>query len=274
LAVYGIVDANNAGWESTQTVATLAGALALLGAFVASQTRVERPLVPLGVFRARNLSVASVVLLLLGAAWIPMWFMLNLYLQQVLGYGAFKAGSALLPMTVLIMVLMVGATARIIGRFGLKRPLVAGLGVLSGGIGLFGFVTADGALVPDVLWASLVAAGGMSLAYVPALNAGLSAVTPEQSGLASGLLGTSYQVGSALGLAVMTSIASSYGADKVGNASSLTNGYQAAFIAAAAVAVVGALVALAFIRRDAAEEPTPDHELDAEATPEREPVAA
>jgi MFS family permease len=174
--------------------------------------------------------------------------MLNLYVQQVLGYGPFEAGAALLPMTALIMVLMVGATARVIGRFGLKAPLVAGLALLAAGIGLFGLVSSEGSFVPDVLWASLVAAAGMSLAYVPALNAGLSAVGPEQSGLASGLLGTSYQVGSALGLAVMMSIATSYGADQIGNVAELTNGYQAAFIGAAGVAVAAALAALTLLR--------------------------
>src|ERR687893_465723 len=99
LAVFGIVDANNAGWGSTQTVLVLAGAVALLAAFVASQRLVRAPLVPLTVFRARNLTGANVTLLLLGAAWIPMWFMLNLYVQQVLGYGPFEAGAAPLPMT-------------------------------------------------------------------------------------------------------------------------------------------------------------------------------
>ena len=248
LAVFGIVEADNAGWGSTQTLVVLAGALALLTAFAVSQVVVRQPLVPLSILRVRNLAGANVTLLLLGAAWIPMWFMLNLYLQQVLGYGPFEAGSALLPMTALIMLLMVGATARVITRFGLKAPLVAGLGVLAVGIGLFGLITSDGGFVPDVLWASLVAAAGMSLAYVPALNAGLSAVGPEQSGLASGLLGTSYQVGSALGLAVMTSIATSHGADQLGNLPELTNGYQAAFIGAAGVAVVAALAALALLR--------------------------
>jgi MFS family permease len=207
LAVFGIVDANNAGWGSTQTVAVLGGAAALLGAFVASQALVREPLVPLGIFRVRNLTGANVTLLL-----------------------------------------MVGATARIIGRLGLKAPLIAGLGVLAAGIGLFGLISSDGGFVSDVLWASLVAAAGMSLAYVPALNAGLSAVSPEQSGLASGLLGTSYQVGSALGLAVMTSIATSYGADQLGNVAELTNGYQAAFIGAAGVAVAAALAALTLLR--------------------------
>jgi EmrB/QacA subfamily drug resistance transporter len=271
LAVFGIVDANNAGWDSTQTVLVLAGAVVVLGAFIASQALLRQPLVPLAVFRARNLSAANLTLVLLGGAWIPMWFMLNLYLQQVLGYGAFEAGAALLPMTALIMVLMVGVTARVIGRFGLKAPLVAGLVVLAAGIGLFGLVSSDGGFLPDVLWASLVAAAGMSLAYIPALNAGLSAVAPEQSGLASGLLGTSYQVGSALGLAVITSIATTYGADQLGNAAELTNGYQAAFIAAAAVAAAAALLALVFVgsqRQSAAEQrQAADGDQEAESTP-------
>jgi EmrB/QacA subfamily drug resistance transporter len=248
LAVFGIVDANNAGWGSTQTVLALGGAVLMTGAFLASQEVVRQPLVPLGIFRIRNLTAANVTLLLLGAAWIPMWFVLNLYLQQVLGYGAFEAGAALLPMTALILVVMVGATARIIGRYGLKAPLVAGLALLAVGIGLFALITSNGSFVPDVLWASLVAAAGMSLAYAPALNAGLSAVGPEQSGLASGLLGTSYQIGSALGLAVITSIATGYGADQLGNAAELTNGYQAAFIAAAAVAVAAAVAAATLLR--------------------------
>jgi hypothetical protein len=255
--VFGIVDANDAGWGSTQTVLVLVGAVVVTAAFVASQAVVRQPLVPLAVFRTRNLAAANVTLLLLGAAWIPMWFVLNLYLQQVLGYGPFEAGSALLPMTALILVLMVGATARVIGRFGLKVPLVAGLAILAAGIGLLGLISSDGAFVPDVLWASLVAAAGMSLAYVPALNAGLSAVAPAQAGLASGLLGTSYQVGSALGLAVITSIATSYGADELGNAAELTDGYQAAFIGAAGVAVAAALAALTLLgnRSSAAAEP-------------------
>jgi EmrB/QacA subfamily drug resistance transporter len=277
LAVFGIVDANNAGWGSTQTVLALVGAVALIAAFVASQAVVRQPLVPLAVFRIRNLAAANVALLLLGAAWIPMWFVLNLYLQQVLAYGPFEAGSALLPMTALILVLMVGATARIIGRFGLKAPLVAGLAILAAGIGLFGLISSDGGFVPDVLWASLVAAAGMSLAYVPALNAGLSAVAPEQAGLASGLLGTSYQVGSALGLAVITSIATGYGADELGNAAELTNGYQAAFIGAAGVAAAAALAALALLRNQSgAADASQDKVAEAEspAGAEREVVAA
>ena len=248
LLVYGIVEATNVGWGSTQTVAVLAGAVALLAAFIAHQATSRSPLMPLRTFRSGNLSAASVSLLLLGAAWVPMWFVGNLYLRQVLDMSAFEAGAALLPMTVLIMVLMVGATGRILGRFGMKTPLVAGLALLAVGLGLFGFVSSDGRYAVDFLGASLVAAAGMSLAYIPALQTGLSSVKPEDSGLASGILGTSYQVGAALGLAVLTAIGTGHGADELGNVARLTNGFQAEFIGAAGIAIAGALAALAFVR--------------------------
>ena len=255
LAVFGIVRAHEVGWSSAETVGVLAGAIALAVAFLAYERRAVNPLVPLRVLRIRNLNAANVSMLLLGAAWIPLWFFLNLYLQQVLGYGAFAAGAALLPMTGLILVLMVGATARVIGRYGLKAPLVTGLLVLAAGIALFGLIRSDGGFVPDVLFASLIAAAGMSLAYIPALNIGLSAVEPQESGLASGLIGTSYQVGSALGLAVMTAIATSQGTE--------LDGYSSAFIGAAGVAVVGALLSAMLLRfpketaRSAGEAPEP-----------------
>ena len=268
LAVFGIVRANQVGWGSLETVAVLGGAVVLAVAFLGYQAMARQPLVPLRILRVRNLSAANATMLLLGGAWIPLWFFLNLYLQQVLGYGAFAAGAALLPMTGLILVLMVGVTARVIGRYGLKAPLVAGLLVLAAGTALFGLVRSDGGFVPDVLFASLIAAAGMSLAYIPALNAGLSAVRPEESGLASGLIGTSYQVGSALGLAVITSIAAGYGADQLGNASQLTNGFQAAFLVAAGVAAVGALVAAVVLRTPEAEQGEAAAKADAEAAGE------
>ena len=274
LLVYGIVEAPNVGWGDTQTIAVLGGAIALLGAFIAHQARSKSPLMPLRIFRSGNLSAASVSLLLLGAAWVPMWFVGNLYLRQVLDMSAFEAGAALLPMTVLIMVLMVGATGRIIGRFGMKAPLVVGLGLLAVGLGLFGFVSSNGSYAVDFLGASFVAAAGMSLAYIPALQTGLSSVRPEESGLASGILGTSYQVGAALGLAVLTAIGTGYGADELGDVARITNGFQAEFIGAAAIAAFGALAALVFVRLHSA---APGEAVPAEpddSVEERELVAA
>jgi EmrB/QacA subfamily drug resistance transporter len=268
LAVFGIVRAHEVGWASAETLLVLAGSAALAAAFLAYQRVARNPLVPLRVLRVRNLNAANASMLLMGAAWIPLWFFLNLYLQQVLGYGSFAAGAALLPMTGLILVLMVGVTGRVIGRYGLKAPLVAGMLLLAAGTAAFGLIRSDGGFVPDVLFASLIAAAGMSLAYIPALNIGLSAVEPQESGLASGLIGTSYQVGSALGLAVITSIAAGYGADELGDVASLTNGFQAAFVIAAGVAAVGAIAAALLVRTERgqaelepADEPVelPDH---------------
>jgi hypothetical protein len=172
------------------------------------------------------------------------------------------------------MLLMVGAAAHVIGRFWFKAPIVAGMLVLVSAMGLFGLVSSEGSYVSDVLWASLIAAAGMSLAYIPALNTGLAALPPEQGGLASGVLGVSYQVGSAVGLAVITSIATSYGANELGNVARLTDGFQAAFIATAGVALAGALVALAFVRGGRPSPEQPQEQAQDERDEERELVAA
>jgi EmrB/QacA subfamily drug resistance transporter len=248
LTVFGIVRGNEVGWSSLETTATLAAATILLVAFLAIQARRRAPLMRLGVFRTPNLPAANLTIALLGAAWIPLWFFLNLYLQQVLGYGAFEGGSALLPMTVLIMLVMVGVTGAVISRFGFRPPAVAGLVLLAAGTAWLAFVPADGSFVVNVLPASLVAALGMALAYIPALNAALSGVAPHEGGLAAGIVNTSYQVGSALGLAAMTAVATAYGADRLGDPVALTEGFSAAFVGAAVIAAAGALAAAAWLR--------------------------
>jgi MFS family permease len=186
---------------------------------------------------------------LLGAAWIPTWFFLNLYLQQVLGLGAFDGGLALVPMTLAIMVLMVGVTGRVVARFGFKRPLVAGIGMLALGIGWLSIAPADGSFVSTILPATLVAATGMSLAYIPAMLAALAGARPEESGLAAGIVNTTYQVGSALGLAIVTAVATASGF----GSGSASNGFGTAFLAAAAIALVGAAVAAIALRGPARE---------------------
>ena len=138
LTVYTIVTANDAGWGSARTLLLFAASAALLAAFVVIERVRREPLVRLGIFRTPNLAVANTTMALLGAAWIPMWFFLNLYLQRVLGYDAFESGAALLPMTALIMILMVGATGRVIASYGVKVPMVAGLVLLAAGIALLG----------------------------------------------------------------------------------------------------------------------------------------
>ncbi|MFI0367532.1 MFS transporter [Actinomadura sp. 1N219] len=248
LAVYAIVQAPGRGWADPATVLQLGGAVLLLAAFVGVQRIARGPLMPLSVWRTPNLAGANVAMALLGAAWIPMWYFLNLYLQQVLGYGAFPSGAALLPMTALMMVLMVGVTGRLIGRFGTKPLIVTGLVVLAAGLAVLSTIDAGGSFAADVLPGSLISAVGMSLVFIPATMAALGGVAPEQGGLASGIVNTTYQVGSAIGLAAMTAIATSHGADELGDLPRLTDGFQAAFIGAAVVALAGAGLALVTLR--------------------------
>ncbi|MGW4293203.1 MFS transporter [Micromonospora chersina] len=242
-AVYGVVRAPEVGWASGQTWLVLAGAVVALAAFVAIQASRREPLMRLSIFRAPNLAAANIAQLLLGAAWIPMWFFLNLYLQQVLGYRAFPSGAALLPMTILIMIGMIALAPRAIARFGPKPMVVAGLAILAVGLGWLALVRPDGTFIVDVLPASLVAALGMSLAFIPSLGTAISSARPEEGGLASGIVNTSYQVGSALGLAAMTAVASSAGADQLGDLPALTDGYSAAFVGAGIIAAAGAVIA-------------------------------
>lgn len=247
-AVYGIVRAPEAGWGSAETWLALGIAAVLLATFVISQAVSRSPLMRLSIFRTPSLGAANVAQVLLGGAWIPMWFFLNLYLQQVLGYSAFPSGAALLPMTVLIMIGMIVLAPRAMGRFGPKTPIVVGLFILALGMGWLSFVRPDGNFWADVLPASLVAALGMSLAFIPSLGTAISSARPEEGGLASGIVNTSYQVGSALGLAAMTAVAASYGADQLGDAPALTNGFSAAFLGAGGIAVAGAILALITLR--------------------------
>jgi EmrB/QacA subfamily drug resistance transporter len=249
LAVYGIVRAPEVGWLAAETLLTVGAAIVLLAAFVAIQARRRDPLMRLGVFRAPNLAAANVAQLLLGAAWIPMWFFLNLYLQQVLGYTAFPSGAALLPMTIVIMIGMIALAPRLISRFGPKAMTVTGLAVLAAGMAWLALIRADGTFWVDVLPASIVAALGMSMAFIPSLGTALSAARPEEGGLASGIVNTSYQVGSALGLAAITALASIQGAGALGDATMLTDGYSAAFVGAALIALAGAVLAATTIRR-------------------------
>ncbi|MEV4365358.1 MFS transporter [Nonomuraea sp. NPDC049625] len=235
LVVYAIVAAN---WP-----AGLGGA-ALLALFLFVQRTVREPLMPLAIWRTPGLATSNLAMALLGAAWIPMWYFLNLYLQQVLGYGAFASGAALLPMTVAIMIFMIGITARLLGRFGAKPLIVVGLAVLAAGVAGLGFT---GGFATNVLPASLIAAVGMSLAYIPAMMSAMSGARPEEAGLASGIVNTTYQVGSALGLAVMTALATSQ--EQLG--------FQAAFTGAAVVAVLGAALTAALMRRPAVRESDP-----------------
>ncbi|MDQ0823335.1 EmrB/QacA subfamily drug resistance transporter [Arthrobacter sp. V4I6] len=246
--VFAIVRAPEVGWGSPETWLVLIAAVALLGIFLRLQARLANPLMRLGIFRTSNLGAANIAQLLLGGAWIPMWFFLNLYLQQVLGYSAFPSGAALLPMTVLIMIGMIVLAPRMINRFGPKAMTVAGLAILAVGMGWLSLIRPDGNFWIDVLPASLVAALGMSLAFIPSLGTAISSARPEEGGLAAGIVNTSYQIGSAIGLAGMTAVATAFGAHQIGDPAALTNGFSAAFIGAGLIALIGAVLAALMLR--------------------------
>ncbi|WP_067715301.1 MFS transporter [Nocardia yamanashiensis] len=253
-AVFAVVRAPESGWLSAATLSVFALAVVLLAAFVVIQRRRREPLMPLAIFRAPDLGAANLAQVLLGAAWVPMWFFLNLYLQQVLGYSAFPSGAALLPMTALIMAGMIALSPKLFARFGARTMIISGLLILAAGLVWLSFIRADGNFWVDVLPGSLVAALGMSLAFVPSLQTAISAAAPEEGGLASGIVNTGYQIGSALGLAVATAIASAAGAEHLGDVLALTDGFAAAFRTAAVIAAVAALLAVLTFRRPARSE--------------------
>ena len=247
LAVYAIVTGEHVGWLVPQTLTLLAVALAALVVFVILQAGSKTPLLPLRIFRAPGLATGNVVMALLGAAWIPLWFFLNLHLQTVLELSAFGSGLALLPMTLVIMVMMVKLTGPLIGRFGVKPVMVTGLLVLAAALGLLSFLPEGGTYWAWVLPASLIAALGMSLAYIPVTMTGMGGAAPEDTGLASGLINTTYQVGSALGLAAMVSVAVA-AADGATGAGAVLESYRAAFGGAALIAGAAAVVAVLFAK--------------------------
>ncbi len=251
LTVYAIVTANEPD-SGLRTGILLAISAALFVAFATLQRIRKAPLVPLAIFRAPNLTVGNIVMALLGAAWIPMWFFLNMYLQEVLGYGAFDSGLALLPMTLAIMVLMMMATEKVVGRIGPKSALVVGLGILGAALMLFARMPVGGSFVADVLVPSLLGAIGMSLAYIPAMITSTATARPEDGGLASGLVNTTYQVGSAIGLAAMVAVAGSNTSALMSSGleatAAMNGGFSSAFIGAGVIAFLAAGVAAVAIR--------------------------
>lgn len=243
--VYGIVSADI---TLMSRIALFIVAVILLIIFIAKQKSSKHALLPLSIFKAPNLSAGNVVMMLLAGAWIPLWFYLNLYLQQVLQLSAFNSGLALLPMTVIIMVLMVGFTGKLVAKFGFKSTLLAGLISLTASLILFTQVDANGSFLADVLPASILGAIGMSLAYIPGTIASMSGAKPEQTGLASGISNTSYQVGSAIGLAIIVAIVTGFMNSVEQNTESITSGIRLAFISAAVISGSAILIAIKYIR--------------------------
>ena len=255
LLVFALVDTINAGWGSTQTLALLSIAVVLLVAFVFIELRSKDPLMPFGIFRLRTLSGANIVGLLVGAALFAMFFFLSRYMQEVLGYSALKAGLSYLPLA-LAIIFSAGAASVLVTKLGFKPVLLAGLGLISIGLLWFSQLPPDGRYLADLVAPMVISAIGLGFAFVPITIAAVSGVSEDESGLASGLINTSQQVGGALGLAVLGTIAASKTTDlmTIANGSqaalpgALTEGFQLAFLVGAGFAILGIVATLMLVR--------------------------
>src|SRR5881227_366425 len=206
LLVYALVDANTAGWGSARTIVLLALSTALLGAFAVIERRSRAPLVPFSIFGLRTVSGANVVGLLTGASLFSMFFFISLYMQQVLGYSAIHAGLSYLPLALSIIV-AAGLGGQLVTRFGFKPVLAAGMAFVALGLLWFSRVSVGGGFLTDILGPSLLAAIGLGFGFVTSTIAAVSGVNEREQGVASGLINTSQQIGGALGLAVLSTIA-------------------------------------------------------------------
>jgi EmrB/QacA subfamily drug resistance transporter len=255
--VYAITQAGQDGWLAGRTVGFLAAALVLLAGFVAWEQRHPEPLMRLGILRIRTVSGANVAGFILGTATFSMFLMLTLYMQQVLGYSAMKTGLAYLAVAG-TAILWSAVAAQLVTRIGVKPVLVAGMLTLTAGLLYFTQVSVGGSYLGDLLPGFLLIGIGLGFSFVPISIAALAGVQPAEAGLASGLINTSQQIGGALGIAALSTIATSWTDDAVANGTALSpalvDGFTAAFVAGAIVAGVGIFAALSLIRRDELEQ--------------------
>jgi EmrB/QacA subfamily drug resistance transporter len=248
LLVYALVDAVNAGWGSSTTLGRLAGAVILIGAFLVIESRRRAPLMPFSIFRTRTLRGADTVALLIGMSLFSMFFFISLYMQQVLHYSALRAGVSYLPLAVGI-ILAAGAASAAVTRLGFKPVLITGLLLIAGALMWFSRAPAHGGtFAGDLLGPSLLAAFGLGLSFVPVTIGAMIGTRPSEAGLASGLVNSAQQIGGALGLALLSTIANSriHGLLTGGHhrlAFALTQGFDRAFMVGAGFALLGALLA-------------------------------
>lgn len=252
LAVYAIVNGNEVGWTSPWTLGLLAVSIALLAAFLTIEARVRAPLMPLGLFRLRNVATANIVGVLWAAAMFAWFFLSALYMQLVLGYDPLEVGLAFLPANLIMAAFSLGLSAKLVMRFGIRLPLATGLLLATIGLALFARAPEHGAFAIDVLPGMLLLGLGAGMAFNPLLLAAMSDVKPEESGLASGVVNTAFMMGGALGLAVLASFAASHTGDLQAaggaQAAALNGGYQLAFLIGAVFAALAALIGAAFLR--------------------------
>jgi EmrB/QacA subfamily drug resistance transporter len=252
VAVYAIVNGNADGWTSGTTLARFAVAVVLFIAFITIETRVASPLMPLGLFRRRNLSTASVAGVLWAGSMFAWFFLSALYLQLVLGYSPLQVGLGFLPGNLVMGFLSIAVSAKLVMRYGVRIPLAVGLVVAGIGLLLFARAPVGGDYIVDVLPGMILLGFGAGIAFNPVLFAAMSEVKPEESGLASGIVNTSFMMGGALGLAVLASVAASRTSHLESGggstASALTSGYHVAFVVGALFAIAAAAVGGALLR--------------------------
>jgi MFS family permease len=252
LGVYSLLEAGERGWGSTQTLGLGGISLALLAAFVARQARSENPLMPLRLFRSRNVSTANVVMALLVVGFFGMFFLGALYMQGILGYSALGVGLAFLPSCIVMGTLSLGYAERLIMGIGPKATLLAGLSFAAVGLVLFSRAPVDATYAIDIAPVMLLLGAGAGLSFPALMTLAMSGATPSDAGLASGLVNTTVQVGGAVGLAVLATLATSrtegLRADGESVAAALNGGYHLAYLVGAALTVVALLVALVVLR--------------------------
>ena len=252
LAVYAIVKGNDTGWITGQTLGLLGAAAVLLALFVGIEARVRSPLMPLALFRLRNVVTANIVGILWAAAMFAWFFVSALYLQLVLGYSPLKVGLAFLPANLIMGAFSIGLSARLVMRFGFRIPLAAGLSVAAVGLVLFARAPVHGSFIADVLPSMILLGIGAGMAFNPVLLAAMSDVEPSESGLASGVVNTAFMMGGALGLAILVSLAASR-TDKMtasgqGPLAALNGGYHLAFLVGAFFAATAGVVGAVLLR--------------------------
>ena len=252
LAVYAVVNGNEVGWTSAQTLTLLGAAAGLLALFLALETWVRDPLMPLRLFRLRSVATANVVGILWSAAMFAWFFVSALYLQLVLGYSAMQVGLAFLPANLIMAAFSLGLSAKMVMRFGIRVPLAVGLALTAAGLALFALSPVDGSFALHVLPGMALLGIGCGMAMNPVLLAAMSDVPQSESGLASGVVNTAFMMGGALGLAVLASLAAArtdrllaLGADSL---AALNGGYHIAFAIGAAFAAAASLASAALLR--------------------------
>ena len=261
--VYAITQANDYGWGSVETIGLFAASVALLAGFLGWEARSKDPLMPFSIFRLRTLVGANVAALILGTAMFGMFLMLTLYMQQVLGYSPMRTGVAYLAVAGTAIVWSALA-AQLVTRIGVKPVLVVGMTALTAGLVYFTQVSVGGSYLGDLLPGFLLISVGIGFSFVPISIAALAGVKDSEAGLASGLFNTSQQIGGALGIAALSSIATSTTSNEVSSGTvlnlALTDGFRGAFVWGAAVALVGILVSLFVVSRRDLEQEVPEVE--------------